>query len=96
MEGVAIPPWVGVCVRYAVGDLRHCWKRRIQGRREENMKLGVLIAALRSIEEDHGDIECELQDAPGTGEPVTSYESFFLVPEEYEDGWRVNIRTWPY
>jgi hypothetical protein len=25
-----------------------------------------------------------------------SFQSFFIVPEQYEDGWICNLRTWPY
>ena len=60
------------------------------------MKISEAIKGLSEIQKEQGDIECELQDAPGGGQLVTSYELFYIVPEQYEDGWRVNIRTWPY
>lgn len=60
------------------------------------MKLSVLIKCLAQIQVQHGDIECELQDEPGRGEQVTAYPDFFVVPEEYEEGWRVSLRWWPY
>jgi len=55
------------------------------------MKISILIKSLQAIEQEHGDIECECQV-----QDTTTDENFFVVPEEYEDGWRVNIRTWPY
>jgi hypothetical protein len=55
------------------------------------MKIRKLIEELENIEKDHPEIECQVVD-----EGIL-YPDFFIVPEEYqEDGWRVNIRSWPY
>jgi len=48
-----------------------------------------LINELRAVMQEHGDVPCQLQD-----EACTTHELFFVVTEEYEDGWRVNIRLW--
>ena len=65
------------------------------------MKVAVLIGLLVAVLDEHGDIEAQIQDAPPSGEPVTGYESFFVVPEDYqnEDGTSetiCNLRWWPY
>lgn len=65
------------------------------------MKISKLIDELNAVKKEHGEIEVALQDSPPSGEPVTGHESFFVVPEEYEDegGNAVvicNIRWWPY
>lgn len=61
------------------------------------MKLGKLIDRLQEIQEREGNIEVQMQNKPPTRNcPIKSFERFFLIPEEYEDGRRVTIRTWPY
>lgn len=61
------------------------------------MKASKLILELAHIVGQHGDIEVQLQNTPEKTEPITSNENFFVVPEEYpEDGWRINLREWPY
>lgn len=68
------------------------------------MKITQVIAELEHIKEQHGDIDCCLEevqhdkprDAP---DHIIAYSSFFIVPEEYtpeDGGWTVNIRSWPY
>ena len=66
------------------------------------MKLSKMIEELQYVKTEHGDIEVVLQDEPAPGEMVQGYESFFIMPEEYEDdgtgkaGMLCNIRWWPY
>lgn len=62
------------------------------------MKLDKLIQELRHIQAEYDNIEVVLQNNPQLpGDGITSYESFFIVPEEYEGGEvRCNIRIWPY
>jgi len=60
------------------------------------MKISELINALSAIERQYGNIECELQDEKNEKGEIIGNEFFYIVPEEYEDGWRVNIRSWPY
>lgn len=60
------------------------------------MKISQLIHNLQAVQETHGDIECQLQDQPPADVMITGYQEFFLVEEQYGDGWILNIRTWPY
>jgi len=65
------------------------------------MKISQMIEELQSVQEGHGDIEVVLQDCPSPEELITGYESFFIVPEEYDDRSGTitvicNIRWWPY
>jgi len=64
------------------------------------MKLSQLIYNLQNIMDAYGDIEVQLQNTPSEGERVIGYESFFVLPEEYdtEEGEETicNIRSWPY
>ena len=60
------------------------------------MEISTLITELKRIEQEHGDISCQLQSDGTGGFAVCGYEDFFIVPEEYDDGWRVSIRWWPY
>lgn len=66
------------------------------------MKLSVLIQALQDAEKAHGgDIEVQLQgplDHTGKlNNDVCGFPNFWTVPEEYpDDGWVINLRTWPY
>ena len=59
------------------------------------MKLTELIAALQETQRDYGDIDVQLQESKSDHSIVTTPE-FFLVPEQYEDGWWLNLRSWPY
>lgn len=64
------------------------------------MKVGRLIDELQHVKDVYGDVEVQLQDSPRSpGESVMSYESFFVVPEEYieeEPYYVCAIRSWPY
>jgi len=62
------------------------------------MKLSELIKELEYVKTNHGDIDCELQVAPGdvAYETITGHPAFFIVPEQYDDGWQCNLRAWPY
>ncbi len=60
------------------------------------MKIAVLIVELKRIEQQYGDVPCQLQSDGTESWKVCNYEDFFIVPEEYDDGWHVNIRSWPY
>lgn len=67
------------------------------------MKLSKLIAELNRVQEAYGDIEAQLQNSPKGNDPIVGFESFFVVPEEYEliedsggKEWVCNIRSWPY
>jgi hypothetical protein len=58
------------------------------------MKITKLVQELNTVLATYGDIEVELQEANESG--VISYPDFFIIPEEYEEGWQVCLRTWPY
>lgn len=61
------------------------------------MKLKTMIDDLNAILEEHGDIECAIQNDPTLKtEKVESNLSIFMVVEEYKDGKQCSIRTWPY
>ncbi len=60
------------------------------------MKIGELIKKLEEIQELHGDIECQLQSDPSLGKPVENFPEFSVQEEQYDDGWVVNLRAWPY
>jgi len=61
------------------------------------MKLSKLIAELENVKKEYGDVEVQLQNNPDPGEPIVGYESFFIVPEDYEEERTIcNLRTWPY
>lgn len=62
------------------------------------MLLSQLITELERIKAIHGDIQAVLQsDAPRPPlDMIINTEDFFIVTEKYEDGWQVNLRTWPY
>ena len=71
------------------------------------MKLHDVIAELQRIEATHGNIDVALQgntpyegrlpDGTTVKANFMTYDSWFIVPEHYPDeGWRVNIRSWPY
>jgi len=58
------------------------------------MKVDALIRDLKNIRARYGNIPVQIQD---NGEIPESNEFFFIIPEQYSDGWRrVSIRTWPY
>ena len=62
------------------------------------MNIDQLIEKLQQISETHPNIEVELQGPlDGSQESeICGYPDFFMVAEEYDDGWYVNLRTWPY
>lgn len=61
------------------------------------MKISALIQELIEVRKQHGEIEVCLQDKPDDPETlITNTDFFFIVPEQYDDGWQLNIRTWPY
>ena len=60
------------------------------------MKINDLVKELGYLVKEQGNIECQLQDCPAAGVAPEANERIFVVCEEYEDGWRVNIRAWPY
>jgi len=62
------------------------------------MKISDVIKELEFVREKYGEIEVALQNNPRKQEDhVVGYESFFIVPEEYEEvGFVCNIRNWPY
>ena len=56
------------------------------------MKISELINQLSHIEENYGDIECQVQDKDTNG-----ISNFIVIVDEYmDDGSVVNIRTWRY
>ena len=60
------------------------------------MKLSKLIDELECIQEEHGDIEVQVQNEPRAEEMVRGEPDFFVIAEEYEDSFVCNIRSWPY
>ena len=65
--------------------------------REAQMKISDLIDALDYIRQSQGDIEIQLQSNPNDPQDlIINSEQIFIVPEEYDEGWIVNIRSWPY
>jgi len=63
------------------------------------MRISNLIKELKSVQAGYGDIEVELQSNPSDEDYVVGYETFFVVPEQYQpdDGGMIcNIRSWPY
>ena len=61
------------------------------------MKLSVLLAELNRAMDVHGDIEVQIQSCPDTPDEMIMNDAvFFVVLEEYEDGYFCNLRTWPY
>jgi hypothetical protein len=61
------------------------------------MRASDLIIALQNIVNTRGDIEVELQSNPKEPiDEIIDYTQFFVVEEEYENGWQINLRTWPY
>lgn len=60
------------------------------------MKISAAIKALEAVKELHGDVEACLVSVPEGEEALRLHESFFIVDEKYDDGWRCIIRTWPY
>lgn len=60
------------------------------------MTITELIRDLQSIRAQYGEVKVQLQNTPKENEIIENDEEFFVVPELYEDGWYVNIRTWPY
>jgi hypothetical protein len=67
-------------------------------KRKVIVKLKTLLETLKYIEEDYGEnIEVDLQIAPGdASNEIVGHPAFFVVPEKYDDGTMVNIRSWPY
>jgi len=59
------------------------------------MKILALITELQRLADAHGDIPVQLQNTPSEPDLI-DYEQFFIVPEEYEDGMYINLRSWPY
>jgi len=59
------------------------------------MRIKELITQLEDLQQVYGDIECQLQEVSST-ELLVDCEDLFIVAEEYDDGWYVNIRSWPY
>jgi len=61
------------------------------------MKISKVVERLEHIKKEYGDIEVQIQNWPKPEDLIVSYETFFIVPEDYpEYGWTVNIRAWPY
>lgn len=68
------------------------------------MKISELISELQNVQKEYGDIDVALQDKGENNKDgmITGFESFFVVPEEYEivetkeKEVVCNIRTWPY
>jgi len=65
------------------------------------MKISELTRELEHIKGEYGDIECSLailENKTVTKEisNIVHYESFFIIPECYENNWEVRISTWPY
>lgn len=75
------------------------------------MRLSEIIKTLQQIQVNHSshssdDPEVELiqnneievveADMPGNTARYIAYSQFFIAYEEYEDGWKINLRTWPY
>lgn len=61
------------------------------------MKSSELIKTLKHIQDTYGDVEVALQNKPKKGKHVEATDNFFIVPEYYGvEGWRCNLRTWPY
>ena len=64
------------------------------------MKASVVIEQLqRAIKFHGGNIDVQIQVVSRSKDgnaSIINYEEFFIVPEEYEDGWWINIRSWPY
>ncbi len=67
------------------------------------MVIKELIQELQEIAKTHGeDIKVQLQGDSGFTKSISddtvdymSYEHFFIVPEKYDEGTIVNIRSWP-
>ncbi len=68
------------------------------------MKAIAVITELQRMVDKHGeDVQVQLQDAANPnndlGDDVVNYmtyEHFFIVDEEYDEGFVINIRSWPY
>ena len=62
------------------------------------MQISKVIKELEVIRDEHGELRVFLQNSPKPGEDMVSNESFFIVPEQYDEPneVHVNIRTWPY
>ena len=67
------------------------------------MKISEMIAELSNIKSEYGDIDVYFQNDPHPAKEVSSYESFYILPEEYlpdedhvEKYTIVNLRTWLY
>lgn len=60
------------------------------------MKISEFIKVLEDIQEKHGDIPVQLQELLGLERYITNLEDFFIVPEQYDEGWICNLRSWPY
>jgi hypothetical protein len=59
------------------------------------MLISQLIAELTVIAEQYGDIPVQLQSTP-EDDIILNDDVAFAVAEEYDDGWYVNLRSWPY
>jgi hypothetical protein len=59
-------------------------------------RISEVIKTLQNIQEEHGDIPVQLQELLGLERRITNFEDFFIVPEQYDEGWICNLRTWPY
>jgi predicted nucleic-acid-binding Zn-ribbon protein len=55
------------------------------------MRISDLVKILDRAKSVYGDIDCRLINEKG----IPS-EHFFVVEEEYNDGWIANLRSWPY
>lgn len=60
------------------------------------MLISQLITELTVIAEEHGDIPVQLQSEDGSINGILNEDVAFAVAEEYDDGWYVNLRGWPY
>ena len=80
--------------------------KKLLSKRKETVKISELIKDLQRIHESHGEIEVQLQGNPDdeslidreddeTCNFITS-ENFFIAEENYDNEWRISLRTWPY
>lgn len=66
----------------------------------DTMLISEMIKVLQEIMESEGDIPVGLQvsknDLLDGQHDIVSHDTIHLVPEQYNDGKVLNIRTWPY
>ena len=62
------------------------------------MRASELVKELQFYQSLYGeDVEVQLQNDPClVGDIILSNQFFYVIPEEYEDGWYINLRNWPY